>query len=185
MSTVKYRVVLPVMQFLLAVALLIAGRHSNPGKIVDFPYPPTSLMVCGAISAPAALLEVLVRSLLPLDRLNHSPTTLFGFQLEDIVFLIGVVVLWYMVGRFIDTRETLKTEPSGKAGLLPGASALVAAAAALLWLGIWPILDRGSILNLTGTILSSILKILWSGFLLWLALVLMRNAWHRRVGHPL
>jgi len=176
MSTIKYRVLLPIVQFLVAAALLIAGGYSTPGKIVDFPYPPTPFMVCRAISAPAALFEILVSSLLPFDRLNHSPITVFGFQLADIVFLIGVVALWYIVGRFIDARlndQTLTREPAWEAGLLAVAAVLVAAI--LLWLSIWPIIDRGSVLNLTGTILASILKILWSGFLLWSALVLMRK----------
>jgi hypothetical protein len=104
----KFRsvIVLPSVQFVLAIVLLQwgfwAGKHP-PGKF-DTVYVATPGLLCLGLNAPAVVLRMLagmfLESLWPGDHLWG----IAGFGGEDLSFLAGVAVLWYLVGRSLDRR---------------------------------------------------------------------------------
>jgi hypothetical protein len=100
MHKLKLAIFLPIIQFAIAVILLKqAGRP-------DF-YVPTSKLICWGLNAPALLfrgqalwgpISVLV------------PGSIRGVDAGDLFFLLGVIVVWYLVGRALDRKRNLENE---------------------------------------------------------------------------
>ena len=88
----KLAVVLPFVQFAVAAILLRSGYRQ----------------ICYGLSAPALLFKFL-------DPVGWGPTfrrlpqSVLGFDTDDCFFLIGVIVVWYFVGRVLDGRRKSKT----------------------------------------------------------------------------
>ena len=112
MRKIKLAAILPATQLAFAAALLrIADR-------VDIPYGtelyvPTARLICMGLNAPA----LLFRFLDPImwgPRFAVLPSSLLGFDTHDLFFLIGVTVVWCVVGRALDRRGTLESALEGR-----------------------------------------------------------------------
>lgn len=104
----KWRAILPLVQMAVAVALLLLG-HAHDRADVGFEPPPVSpeTTFCYAISAPALLFRFCGIRLWDVMRLSNSAST--EIIVDDIIFIVGVGLLWYVVGREIDLRGRKKT----------------------------------------------------------------------------
>jgi hypothetical protein len=89
----RLAVALPTIQFVFAVITL---QQPSSGFYVS-----TSRLVCWGLSAPALLFRVQA-SWGPLSTL--VPASMFGIPTSDLFFLVGVIVVWYLVGRAVDRR---------------------------------------------------------------------------------
>jgi hypothetical protein len=167
MSMKKFQVILPIISLIIAVMLMIAASYSRTPIIVDFPYPPTAKLVCKGLNAPAALVSVFVLRAIDSFRLNRAAK--FGLAYDDLVFLLLVVLLWYLLGWYIDNSRrkaySLRSWRRTLFSIVVGVFAI-----ALLVVGATPLLDKGPVLNPLGTNLSSGLYFAWAAllsFLVW------------------
>ena len=110
MPRVKFSIVLPDAQVLLAVGLQEWAIHSAlPGQMCA-PYLPTPILICYGIDAPAIVLRRLL--LLPLEHRMTAIPLIFGFRLDDIALLFCVALVWYFVGTRLDARlSSAKSAP--------------------------------------------------------------------------
>jgi len=94
MRKLKFAIVLPLIQVLVAVVLLLqADRTHGPGG-VDYHYFPPAWLICKGLNAPAMLLLV-----------PFGGTWYFVPQIPIVgraLFLISVAIVWYFVGRLLD-----------------------------------------------------------------------------------
>jgi len=101
MRKIKVALFLPVFHFLLAVILLRwAVLYPAAPVPMDTPYVPITRLVCWGISAPAERLRIL--SFLVPNRIDQKLLHATGFYSDTLIFLVGVVILWYLIGRAID-----------------------------------------------------------------------------------
>jgi hypothetical protein len=169
MRPIKFAILLPVAQLVIAGILLQWAKHapfSHSG--IDTPYVPTARMICYGLSAPADRLRML-DSLLT-SRLTPS-WTLMGFYFDEWLFLIGVIAVWYFVGRKIDSYRLSNVETpqetSRSALFFNGLVFLFG-----LYLLLVTIINFGSPLrsprggNLVGSIVETVLFFAWSLFLI-------------------
>lgn len=98
MSKLRFAVVLPVIQLILAVVLFKIGNGVKLPKGWDTPYIPGASLVCVGLSAPAFPLIYLV----PLLYRSWATVSILGLGLPQILFLPGVVAVWYLTGRTLD-----------------------------------------------------------------------------------
>lgn len=109
MRSMKFSFILPLSQLCIAISLLEGGRRILGPRGLDTIYVSTPTMFCFGLNAPAILFE------LPVLLARHNPTTnpsaleyhllelsLVGFTAAQLLFLAGVVVVWFPVGRMID-----------------------------------------------------------------------------------
>ena len=96
----KFSIALPSLQLVLALSL-----WSWPVKLpkgFDTLYFSTPWLIARGINGPA----LPVGSLGTLFyRTDHTPPSLFGFGPEELCFFVGIVVLWFVVGRELDLRQ--------------------------------------------------------------------------------
>lgn len=97
---VRLSLLLPSAQLLLAVAMWEWARRAPWPKGSDTLYFPTVDLVSKGINGPAVLLTRILE--LPFDRENYWPGSILGLPPDRILFYLGVVVLWYLVGRALD-----------------------------------------------------------------------------------
>lgn len=100
MRKLKMAFVLPMFQVVLAAILL---RWAGPA---DF-YVPTSKLICWGLNAPALLFRVQA-GWGPISA--WVPGSILGVDTSDLFFLVGVTVVWYLVGRALDRRGVPQTE---------------------------------------------------------------------------
>ena len=106
--------VLPTVHFVLAATLLQWGYlHPHPKwwKGVDSIWVPTARLVCLGISAPAHRLSWILDGILFGSR---AIPKVFGFYSEDLLFLVGVSVLWFLIGKEIDSQRFPSEHPQTK-----------------------------------------------------------------------
>lgn len=95
MRKLKLALILPIVQVLLAVALFAWGNHqwrTRHGLFV-----PAGRLLCFAINAPAELFSRLL-DLFP----AWSAPRIWGFYFDELFFLPGVAILWFLIGRTLD-----------------------------------------------------------------------------------
>jgi hypothetical protein len=102
MPRVKFSIILPDVQVLLAVGLQEWAIHSALPRQMCAPYLPTPMLICYGIDAPAIVLRRLL--LLPLELRSIAIPLIVGFRLDDIVLLFCVAFVWYFVGKRLDTK---------------------------------------------------------------------------------
>jgi len=100
----RFSIILPPIQFLLAVAMFEWARRVPVPRGVDTLYFPTATMVCYGINAPAIFLKLLA---FPFTRGAKSwpLPSIFGYGPEELAFLVGVVILWFFVGKELDRQR--------------------------------------------------------------------------------
>jgi len=111
MRKLRLALVLPITQFVIATILLKWGdRTVPPGKVM---YVHTARLICWGLNAPA----LLFRFLNPIGwgpMWDGLPRSILGFDTDDLFFLLGVIVVWYFVGRALDRRPASeKVAPRG------------------------------------------------------------------------
>ena len=129
MPKLKFATVLPISQFVIAVILLQLGDPR-------LSYVHTARLVCWGLNAPAMVSRGLG---LLCGRWGLPCLTgpIAGFYTDDLFFLAGVVVVWYLVGRALDQRRTSQTvREVGRAMTLIACSLLLALGGLLLLLGL-------------------------------------------------
>lgn len=108
MQKLRFALLLPVIQAVVALGLIEWGEQT-PGPRGADSFVPTAWLVCRGLNAPALLFRSLWAPTL------DSPLRLIvGLDTSDFLFLLGVIVVWYFVGRALDQRSTL-TPVGGRA----------------------------------------------------------------------
>lgn len=109
MRKLRFTLLLPAIQLLGAVLLLEWGRRILGPRGLDTVYVSTARLFCFGLNAPAILFTI--PALLPTYSSTANPSALdyrilessiFGFSVAELSFLVGVIVLWFLVGRTID-----------------------------------------------------------------------------------
>jgi hypothetical protein len=96
-----FAVGLPIVQLFLALTFLRIGNSARLPRGWDTAYTPPITFVCLGISAPASPLIYLAH-LLPTA---WSSASVMSLGMPQILFLFGVVVVWYITGEAIDHRR--------------------------------------------------------------------------------
>jgi len=111
MHKLRLAAVLPIVQFVVAVLLLQWGYR------IHIPmYLPTADLVCQGLNAPALLSRFplyAVQEWEPESAWVSRP--MLGLYGGDVFFLVGVIVVWFLVGRALDRRRAART--LGKSGV--------------------------------------------------------------------
>jgi hypothetical protein len=146
-------------QLFVAIGLLKWGQGIGPPQRFDTPYTPTVTAICFGITAPALLTKYLLL-LLPS---GAAALYLAGFGADDILFLAGVAVTWYLVGRALYSHDSqqspLRKQMTTRKVLLR--LVLLFLGAVLFYLGLLSIrLRPGN--NEVGAIVEGALFLLWS-----------------------
>ncbi len=101
MRKLRLAFALPFIQSILAAILLQWRTQSGF-------YVPTPRLVCWGLNAPA----LLFRTLNPIrwgPAFWWLPRSILGFDTDDLFFMAGVIVLWYLVGHALDRRGVSAT----------------------------------------------------------------------------
>jgi hypothetical protein len=99
---VKFALLLPLLQVGLAFALWEWPLPTQMPEGLDARFVSTPMLIGYGISAPAFLIKLLV---LPFRRqTDYLPIWIGRFNIEDLIFFVGVFVLWLLVGRTLDRR---------------------------------------------------------------------------------
>ncbi len=123
MRKLRLSLSLPLIQFLVA-AILLQWGYRTPVPPGSEAYVPTSRLICRGLNAPALLFRIFDPFVWG-QEWTRIPRSLLGFDTGDVPFLVGVIVLWYLVARGLEKKETLKiTDRSRKAAVLAAISLL-------------------------------------------------------------
>src|ERR1035438_5642080 len=162
MPKLRFAAVLPISQFVIAVILLQCG---DPRRS----YVHTARLVCWGLTAPAMLfraLGLLLASCGPTFPWLTQP--ILGFYTDDLFFLAGVVVVWYLVGRALDQRRTSQTvRERGRAMALIACSLLLTSGGLLLLLGLDYL--RNPRFNNPNSLVVAVPVLVWSASLIFLS----------------
>jgi hypothetical protein len=155
--------ILPLVQLPLAIFLLEWGEHSAQSADVirmryDTLYFATPTLICGGINAPARFLAATSRLF---DRVDHAQPTIAGLTLDYVFFMIGVLILWYLVGRALDNRQLGRSAWSITKLLLAGGP-LALLGSLFFYNGLQGFLTPSRWNNQIGNIAQSLLFMLWS-----------------------
>jgi hypothetical protein len=155
----KFSIVLPVVQLILAIFLLEGGDRVRTR--FDTLYYPTPQLVCAGINAPATILIGVARLF---DRIDHPQTTILGLGLDEVFFFIGVLILWFLIGKALDQRRAPGEHPSKwtPMRLVLLGIPLELLGAILFYQGLRGFLTPGRWNNYFGNIVQSTLVLLWS-----------------------
>jgi len=124
----------------------------------DTLYFATPTLICGGINAPARFLAATSRLF---DRVDHAQPTIAGLTLDYVFFMIGVLILWYLVGRALDNRQLGRSAWSITKQLLAGGP-LALLGSLFFYNGLQGFLTPSRWNNQIGNIAQSLLFMLWS-----------------------
>jgi hypothetical protein len=113
MRNVKFSFILPLVQLCVAISLFEwALRIPGPLGLDTF-YVPTPRLLCFGINAPAVLFRIPILLLMSVSERTHSALehplaefSVLGLSASELSFLVGVVVLWFLVGRMLDHHSS-------------------------------------------------------------------------------
>ena len=105
MHKLRLALIMPVIQFVVA-AILLQWGYRTPVLRGSEIYIPTARLVCRGLNAPALLFRILDPFTWGVEW-HHIPRSILGFDTGDIPFLVGVIVVWYLVGRALDKRRII------------------------------------------------------------------------------
>lgn len=107
-KSIKLSWILPIVQLALAVVLL---KWPFRMPQVDTLYQPTARLIAYGVSAPALYVQVLS----PLcDKIDQVLPGLLGFGAHELAFLLGVIIVWFLVGRSWDRHRCRPTYTRGR-----------------------------------------------------------------------
>lgn len=103
MRNLKFGFILPLSQLCIAISLLEWGRRILGPRGLDTIYVSTPTLFCFGLNAPAMLFELPVLFAIPNPNTIPSALeyhlvefSLFGRSARELLFLVGVVVLWFL-----------------------------------------------------------------------------------------
>lgn len=135
MHKLKLALVLPIIQLAIAATLLQWGYRAPVPRGSEL-YVPTVRLICRGLNAPA----LLFRMLNPIGlgpAFDWVPRSMLGFDTDDLFFLVGVIIVWCLVGRALDQRRTSTTAARSRmATVLIMCLLLMAVGGLLLWLAL-------------------------------------------------
>ena len=146
------RLTLPLVQIVIAATLFIVGRYTRtvvPGR--EYYYGEAATRVCHALNAPVMLFRFVVLGL-------WNAAHLTGSSVENVVdtgiFLVGVGLLWYLVGATIDSWRQehvviLVTLPAWARVSLGLFLIIVGILLGIMGIGIWNLIRWKSVLQAT------------------------------------
>ena len=163
LRTLRFSLLLPSVQFPLAVALWEWGRRVTLTRHLDTFYWPTPALVCYGINAPAVFFKLLA---FPFTRGSESwrlPSVL-SYSLEDATFFAGVIILWLLIGKTLDRRWSGRVSPQERitARRVLGDLLLVGLGIALLLEGLEGLHTPWRWGNHVGNIVESTMFLIWS-----------------------
>jgi hypothetical protein len=162
MRQLRLSLTLPIVQFFLAVALLICADKASAPRGLDTLFIPTARMVRSGINAPALVFQRTLVALLPIDRIDQPPLSFFGVGVEELLFMASVVGLWYLVGRVLDRRR-LPGVPKRMVAIDVWRNLLLLLLGVFLFfLGLVPLRHPGNFNNPSGNIAQGVLILLWA-----------------------
>jgi hypothetical protein len=123
--------------------------------------------------------------LLPIFR-DRTPFSLFGFGTSEISFLVGVVALWYLLGRLLDRRGSLAAPKQRRmtATRLSVQLLVMILGACLFFETLQSFRDPGRYNNPVGNLAQGILFLVWSFVLVILPGFTLANGIRRRHSSP-
>lgn len=176
----RFAKLLPALQVSVAAALDVWGSQESGHVGLDTLYIPTADLVCRGINAPAWLFEGILTKIIPIYRLDKPPLSVFGVGIDEYLFLILIIVLWYLVGRNVDRLRSANRTAEGWIG--GGFFNLVAGVVgiALLILGVLRISKPADFNNLRGNLLQGGMFLLWGTVLTFAAFFSIAREFRRR-----
>jgi hypothetical protein len=165
----KLSFVLPVIQLALALVLLHWGDQIEVATVrrmrYDTLYVSTPTLICDGINEPAKFLAAVSFFF---ERVDQAPPTIFGMDMDHTLFLAGIIVLWILVGWTLDKcRSSRETRPAWNiAKILLVGLPLSLMGAVSLYGGLQGLMTPTNWNNEIGTIMHSILLLIWSLVLL-------------------
>jgi hypothetical protein len=159
MRKLGLRFILPAAQLVLALILLSWGNHTKAPPHSDTPFTPSVTPICFGINAPALLLRAL-GAWLGTPRMDKAPAMLSGFGLDEWFFLVGVILCWYLVGLWLDSRTFPQVKPDKLRIKNLVLSLLALAVGAVLFLS--TIFSNGPWTTSIGGIIEKGLIVIWS-----------------------
>jgi hypothetical protein len=115
---------------------------------------PTVTLICFGINAPAVLFKS------PWYVVPKTSLSILGFGAEELSFLLGVAVVWYLVGRWLDQREPRAALPITARSFIYSIL-LIAFGVVLFFLGLAAIFRHPGG-NSFGGIVAGTLSLVWS-----------------------
>ena len=167
MPKIRFAIALPILMLCVAIGAVrwrsFVQAHSV--SYSEYGFDPTVSLIVEGVNAPAVLFSELCVEFLPVYRMNGTPSTLLGIGIEHLLFLFGVVVLWFFVGRAIDHRQEAgpslqRHQPGNLAILLSLAQAIVGVV--LFWLALIPFSNPRNSVNPLGSIAKGVLFMVWA-----------------------
>lgn len=157
----KFSVALPLIQLGIAALLLTPAMRDTGGRGLDTPYADTAVIIYHGLNAPALLFRAL-RFIIP----RELTFSLYGFGPDEFLLLAGVIVLWFAVGRALESYGSSGTRHSqthtARALSILLYVSLTLWGASLAYMGVNSILHPGRWNNALGNITEGILFLLWS-----------------------
>jgi hypothetical protein len=116
MPKLRLAIILPILMACTFVVVIRWQRHVDVQLPPKREYPSVSSVTSAylGLNAPAVLFEAACKVILPIDRLNQPPSSLFGIGIGQLLFFAGVVVLWFTVGLSLDHRSDRQTSAHTK-----------------------------------------------------------------------
>jgi hypothetical protein len=109
MRKLRLALILPVVQFVIALALWPYPMGSPKGLV---PSAPTIRTICLGMDAPALLFPAAVVNHWPVIR--WLPLMTVGLPIDEFAFLFGVILLWFIVGQILDRLRSAKASVYGR-----------------------------------------------------------------------
>lgn len=133
MRQLRFALLLPIAQLVVALLLLQWGHRVLPPRGLDTIYMPTPTLVCIGINGPAVLFRV-GDFLTPQTWIYMGVR---GFSSDEFWFLAGVLVIWFLIGHALDAhRMRGASTPRIRMGSAIASIAMLIVAALLLFLGL-------------------------------------------------
>jgi len=158
MRTIKFAIVLPLFQLLLAACLLEAADAGRPAFPLhgDELYVPTLRLICLGVNAPAWVLTILLTGF-PLHDVK-----LFRLYTSDLEFLACVALVWFFVGKALDARAASRPQPPRTPGRILSRALLMILGLVLFIMALSSLRSPTRYNNVSGNILGGILFLAWS-----------------------
>jgi len=115
MGKMKFAWLLPILQLALAFAFWEWPSPTPMPMGLDARPASTPMLIGYGISAPAIVIKLLV---VPFRRRSdYLPISIGRFNIEDLIFFVGLFVLWHLIGRVLDRRMSSEKPVSGVIGV--------------------------------------------------------------------
>jgi hypothetical protein len=166
MRKLKLAWFLPVIQFVIAAILLQWGYRAPVPRGSEL-YVPPSRLICLGLDAPALLFRLL--DPVPWGpEFDWIPRSILGFDTDDLFFLVGVIVVWYLAGRALDHLWTPRTAKRGSMAIVfVKCSLLLAAGVILFFFGLQQLGPHPP--NYPAPTVGAVLTLMWSVALIFLS----------------